>query len=530
MDSPAPHEPRAASALALAACFCAALAAPAALTLVARPPSSEIEREFRRPAPFPATPVSAATLAVWPRMFDAWYADHFGLRSTLIRWNNALALFALGDSPTSEIVVGPEQWMFTTRDRAVEVRRGADPFSERELALWADVLADRRRWCEERGVRYVFAIAPNKESIYADYWPERLDVFAPTRREQLVEYVRGRADVPLLDLTPALAQARVDFAREGDVYFRLGTHWNDRGALYAYRALLEHAAQGAPQFAPRPLSDFSFVATDFQDDSWAGRLYLEDVLTQPNVELKLEFERGVPESFWREAREKRLVSIDSTHARSDLPRAVVFHDSMGEKLRPLLAEHFSRASFRWVSDFDTDLIEREKPDIVIQLFVERALSAFSLSTSPFDTPERCQAEFEASSQVLVRGLAGLEADRSAPQRPVELAPGPDGSVTVRYGGGGVLAPQFEPPAGGWPVLRLEFDAPADGQALIEFKTERHREYARIARGIQRPIRAGRNVVFVKLRVPQLAGRLRLHPGLAAGEYVLRDLEVRAVPE
>ncbi len=530
MAAPAPHSTRAASAFALAACFCAALAAPALLTLASRPAASEIEREFRRPAPFPARPVSAQTLAVWPRMFDAWYADHFGLRSTLIRWNNALTLFALEDSPTSEIVVGPEQWMFTTRDRAVQVRRGADPFSARELELWADVLADRRRWCEERGVRYVFAIAPNKETIYPDRWPARLDIVGPTRREQLVEHVRERADVPLVDLTPALEQARADFAREGEVYFRLGTHWNDRGALYAYRALLEHAARESPQFAPRPLGDFSFAPTDFQDDSWAGRLYLEDVLTQPNVEVQLAFERGVPDSFWREAREKRLVSIDTAHARDDLPRAVVFHDSMGEKLRPLLAEHFSRASFRWVSDFDTDLIEREKPDIVIQLFVERALSAFSLSTSPLDTPERCQAEFEASTSVLARGLAELEADRSQAGRPVELVRGGDGSVTVRYGGGGVLAPHFEAPAGAWPVLRLEFDAPADGHALVEFKTERHREYARIARGVQRPIRAGRNVVFVKLRVPQLSGRLRLHPGLAAGEYVLRDLEVRAVPE
>jgi hypothetical protein len=38
------------------------------------------------------------------------------------------------------------------------------------------------------------------------------------------------------------------------------------------------------------------------------------------------------------------------------------------------------------------------------------------------------------------------------------------------------------------------------------------------------------VVYVKLRVPGLAGPLRLHPGLAAGVYRLRSLEVRAVPQ
>ncbi|NUP97593.1 MAG: hypothetical protein HUU28_15650, partial [Planctomycetaceae bacterium] len=48
---------------------------------------------------------------------------------------------------------------------------------------------------------------------------------------------------------------------------------------------------------------------------------------------------------------------------------------------------------------------------------------------------------------------------------------------------------------------------------------------------QRPLPArSANVVHVKLRVPGLAGRVRLHPGLAAGVYALRSLEVRAVPQ
>ncbi len=514
----------------LAVAFLLALAAPAVLTWTHPRPASELDREFRRPAPWPAKPISPATLEVWPRMFDAWFADHFGLRSTLIRASNALKLLALGESPTTEIVVGPEHWMFTTRDRAVDVYRGADPFTERELELWAQVLSDRRAWCEARGVRYLFAIAPNKETIYPDRWPARLDKVGPTRREQLVEFVRGRPDVPLLDLTAALERARRDFASEGDVYFQLGTHWNDRGALYAYRALLEHAASEVPGIEARRRDEFAFEPTEFQDDSWARRLYLEDVLVQPNVELRMLFERGVDEAFWRKAREEQRMSIDSEHPNADLPRAVVFHDSMGEKLRPLLAEHFSRASFRWVSDFDTALIEREKPAIVIQLFVERALSAFSLSTSPLDTPERCAEEFAASTQVLARGLDGLGPDRSDASRPVELERRADGALLVRYGGGGVLLPAFETPSGAWPVLRIELDAPADSTLLVEFKTPRHVDYARLARGVQRPVKAGSNVVFLKLRVPELFGRLRLHPGLAAGEYVLRDLEVRAVPE
>ena len=516
-----------AARIVLSALFCAALALPGLLAWIAPPDAASVEREFRRPAPKPQTPRSLESALAWPRAFDAWFSDHYGLRAQLIRWNNALRLLVLGESPTSEIVAGPGPSLFTTRDRAVDVFRGADPFSERELALWTQVLADRRAWCEARGVKYVFAIAPNKESIYPERFPARFDKIGPTRREQLLAHLSARADAQVLDLTDAVRASREEFAAQGDVYFPLGTHWNDYGAFAAYRALLGHVGELVPGVRPRSVDEFEFAPTDFQDDTWAGRLYLEDLLVQPNVELRPRFASGLDEQFHKSL---KAIALDAQHRDSSLPRAVVFHDSMGEKLRPLLAEHFSRCVFRWESDFDTALIERERPDVVIQVFVERALAAFSLSTSPLDTQERCAQEFAASSQVLLRGLQALEPDRSNSERVDRLQAHGAGGYELAYAGGGLLLPEFDVPPGTWPVLRVEFDAPAGGSALLEFKTARFAEYSRRARGVQRPTGAGANVLYFKLRVPALQGRLRLHPGLAAGVYVLRDLEVRAVSE
>ncbi len=61
--------------------------------------------------------------------------------------------------------------------------------------------------------------------------------------------------------------------------------------------------------------------------------------------------------------------------RPELPRAVVYRDSMAIPLIPLLAENFSRVVFVSSRGFDPALIEREKPDIVIEEMVERTLHA-----------------------------------------------------------------------------------------------------------------------------------------------------------
>jgi hypothetical protein len=491
--------------------------------------SSGQPREFRAPAKMPAKPEDLVQALAWPQQFDAWYRDHFGMRASLIRWHNLAKIELFEVSPTSEIVLGPDHWMYTTRDRAVDVYRGADPFTQEELDLWVQVLEDRREWCAQRGVKYLFAIATNKETVYPERFPARFDKIGPTRREQLVEVVRTRSDFPLLDLTDALLAEKARRGEREPIFFPLGTHWNDFGAVAAYRALIERVAELDPRVKPRPESDFSFAYTAFQDDSWAGRLYLEDRLVQDNDAM--EFARAIPAEWWEENGRIRALDV-TTPDRPDsgLPRAVMFHDSMGEKLRPLVAEHFRSATFKWVSaDFDAELIEREKPDVVIQLFVERALAATSLSNSPMDTQERLAREFAGSSRVLLESLDGLTPQASDAHRKVDLSRRSDGALAIAYGHGSVYLPPLDVPPGSWAVLRFDVEAPAPTVMVFEFLTRRFTDYSTLARGFTRPIAAGRGTLFVKLRVPELAGRVRFHFGGVQGEYVLHSLEARAVP-
>lgn len=499
-------------------------------TFFGRATTSSVPREFRAPAPQPQAPRSLAQALEWPAGFDAWYRDHFGLRSSLIRWHNLVKMELFGVSPTSEIVLGPEHWMYTTRDRAIDVYRGADPFTLEELELWVRVLEDRRTWCEQRGIRYLFAIAPNKETIYPEHFPARFDRIGPTRREQLRDFVARRSDFPLLDLSDALLAEKAALAPGKQLYFPLGTHWNDRGALPAYRALIERLAQLDARIVQRPASDFVLNYSAFQDDSWAGRLYVEDRLIQDNDEL--EFARAVPKEFWAEAAAKRQLDLTTPdRPDSNLPRAVVFHDSMGEKLRPLLAEHFRSVTFKWVaSDFDTALIEAQRPDIVLQVFVERALAATSLSNSPLDTQQRLAREFADSHEVLTSSTAGIEPQTGDERRKITLERRADGALELEYGLGALYLPQFAVPAGSWAVMRFDLEAPAATVLGVEFLTTRFKDYSTLARGFVRPLGAGRGELYVKLRVPGLAGRVRVHFGGVQGKYVLHALEVRAVPQ
>ena len=99
-------------------CLCAAflvfLFAPAVSAALRRGEAPVNLAENRRAAEFPPRPKSVRDWADWPRAFEAWHDDHFGLRATFLQAHNALAIFVLHTSPSSRIVVGREHWIFST--------------------------------------------------------------------------------------------------------------------------------------------------------------------------------------------------------------------------------------------------------------------------------------------------------------------------------------------------------------------------------------------------------------------------------
>lgn len=502
-----------------------------ALPLVGGGDAGVVAQELRQPAPRPERPATWAAVETYPERYEAWYGDAFGFRPWLLRWHNVLKLEALDTTPSDQLLLGRHGWLFTTRERSVEIWRGLAPFGEDELAAWQRVLEDRAAWCGSRGMAYRFAVAPNKSSIYPEELPRGLNQVGRTRLEQLAGWMEERSDVRVVDLRPALLEAKRRLAARGETaYYPLGTHWNRPGMLAGYRALLEALAPDVPGLAPRAEGDFEERPAADEGDNWGKRLYMEDRLHQRNVELVPRFERrarvvetapsGLPVEVWETG--------DPA-----LPSAVMFHDSFGNMQKALYAEHFRRIAFYYDPDLDVAFVERERPDVVVHLLVERALGPHRPALSPLDLEDEgpVRAAFEASERVLARLPADDASPALAAAGPLSAAREPDGAwrLDLAEPGGAVLLPGFDLPPGTVPVLRLELEAPADTRLGLEYQLADDREYSQRARLARRPLASGASTVWLRLFLPDLFGRLRLRPGETPGTYRLRALEVRAVP-
>ena len=308
----------------------------------------------------------------------AWFADHFGLRSALVKANAYAEYFGFHSSPSPSVIRGRDGWLYYGESDAVEDYVSRQPLTAEEVEAWRETVVRSRDWLRARGAAYVFTIAPDKHVVYPEHMPESLQpVRASRRMDQVLEAVAGSGVA--VDVRPAIAAAK----SHERVYHLTDSHWNARGALAAYQPIVTAVRAQNPAVPPAwKRSDFEEVEQEIGGLDLARMMGLNHALHEVNLTL-------VPK------RRRLAVVIDPPGAPitaefgrivteipgSQLPRAVVFRDSFTTALAPFLAEHFSRAVFLWQKDFVPEQIVQEGADVVIYEIAGRNLYDFVASPS-----------------------------------------------------------------------------------------------------------------------------------------------------
>ena len=356
----------------LVALFILAISLPLAANL-AGVDGADPGAENRELAAFPHVDGSWASIARLPANIGLWFDDHFGFRSTFIRWYGESRLFVLGVSPSAAVVKGRDGWFFYGDDQGIEDYVNSAPMTADALANWRAAVVSARDWLRARGIAYVFTIGPDKHAIYPEEMPATLvRIGDVSRTDQLFTTLQDTGLA--VDVRPRLFEART---RER-IYQKTDTHWNDRGALVAYQQIIGAVRDRVPATpAAWTRDDFEPVERSVEALDLAAMMGLKRVLREVDLPLVPKRARRArvvePAGAGPTDEEGRLVTeIDDP----SLPRAVIFRDSFVSRLVPFLSEHFSRAVYLWQNDFDATIVTRERPDVVIQEIVGRHLYNF----------------------------------------------------------------------------------------------------------------------------------------------------------
>jgi len=303
---------------------------------------------------------------------ENYFNDHFGFRRRLIRWCNHWKEQLFHDASHRDAIVGREGWLYFSGDRMIEDWTRQAAWTERDLQNWRRLLELRRDWLHQRGIKYLFIVPPDKHTVYPEYLPDwMVKSSKPSKLQQLADYMKTHSNVEFIDLTQPLINAkkiRVD-------YLKTDTHWNGFGGFVAYQTLVQALSRQVPGLQPLPAEAFDWkpgshplgdIAKILGRDSVAETTELAYVPLRPIPSLKEIYDpirlphQGVMETRPCYTRNEQASG-----------KAMVFHDSFAHSWLRFLGQHFKEVIYVWQYYWDCALIERERPNIVIDEMLER---------------------------------------------------------------------------------------------------------------------------------------------------------------
>ena len=321
----------------------------------------ETSSENRQLSEFPSPKTEEGKINVeWLSQAGDYFQEHFAFRNELVTGNALLHGRFLETSTADGVIQGKNGWLYY-KD-SLDDYLGQDLLSDRSLFNIAHMLSMTQQALEEKGVNFLFTIAPNKNSLYGDNMPyyDKLKVSDQTNRENLESWLTTEK-VAYADLYQALME------EDEVLYHARDSHWNNKGAALAADVLMdalgkEHDSYEGESYTVRrdytgDLDTMLYPLASTADDE----IYYDKETTYATVE-------EIQSNF-----DPRITTVNPVKEGS----LVMYRDSFGNALLPYMADAYANAYFSRGIPYQLMDVETHSADTVIIERAERFLPEMS---------------------------------------------------------------------------------------------------------------------------------------------------------
>ena len=304
--------------------------------------------------------------------FNDYYNDNFGFRIPLISYNNYVKVCWFDLASNSKVTFGKEDWMYYTVPKVIDNHQGKGYFTELEMSRIKTELVQRKDSLTANGVQYFVVIAPDKISVYPEYLPDDFMVSDSSELDQFIGVMKN-TDVEIIDLRKVFFKHK----HNQQLYFKSDSHWNQHAGFIAYQEIMNTIQEIYPSVISYAVTDFNIDIRDRIGGDIAELIGIKDFIYEENPFYEYGpntpcFDKLKPKEYEFNTNVWKPTYVFEAE-NTKLPRLLVFNDSYVDYIHHFFAPSFSRSAFFWMYEFRRDLIQKENPDIVIQMMVERSL-------------------------------------------------------------------------------------------------------------------------------------------------------------
>ncbi len=339
--------------------------------------------ENRRTNPFPVLQVDSSE--VLTKKLDSYILDQLPGRRNIISMNNLLQYSIFKQLINNPVIhFGEDGWMFFIGGPAKDNYENKQPLTIQELEKLKSVLVERNEWLKKRGIHFYMVFPPMAQTVYQEYvGPRMRQHYKQTKAEQLLEYLKLNSDLDVIDICTPLKNVKETGSQK--LYFKNNCHWNYFGAYVAYSTMINYIKRDFPNIGdPLTSKEIKWIETKGYNPDLLKLMEIDKFYSSreysPVIIDKIITDTIYP--FYLDLWSPAPPAIVLTNRTSN-PTMYMYGDSYSGALLPFLFCNFSRSVFIWTPLFQPAIIDKEKPDMVIQEMVDMSINALLMKNKPF---------------------------------------------------------------------------------------------------------------------------------------------------
>lgn len=351
----------------LIALFLAFLIVPPFLGKLAQSGVSIESRALKENRTLKEKPVfSLETIGSYPKEYEAYYNDNLPFKHSFVKLSSYIKYNLLHISAQDTVIIGKDDWLFYNSkahedgDTLADFR-GTNYNTPQELEDMKQALLEKQEYLDSQGIEFHVFIAPNKASIYGQYMPSYYKQAEVTKTDRLVDYLRKETDVSIIYPKNILLEQSEKY----ETYQKNDTHWNEIGGYIGFQELMKNIEK---DYLPINLESIPITSHIVSSGDLSTKINAQE-WTEDNA-YTLDYKSDIiPELLESDTNAWYKYQSNSTNNK----KLLMFRDSFTNNMIPYLTKEFSESAFNWSRYFDKELIEKEKPDVVVIEVVERAV-------------------------------------------------------------------------------------------------------------------------------------------------------------
>ncbi len=310
-----------------------------------------------------------------------YVSEHFSFRSRFVTLWSLISADVFHTSTMDNVIIGKDGWLFFAETLPDYLR--TDVFNESKLYSAVKTLDLINEFVSANGGRFLFVVAPNKNTVYPRYMPSFQKQGSKSSNYELLTSSLSDRDY-YLNVLPLFLK------RNEQLYHKKDSHWNNLGANICFSAITEKLGVKSADYES---SGYSLVK------DWRGDLDVMLFPTRNNYDEQVYFNKKYQFEYVSSFHSEDDIKI-KTYNSDGNGNLYMYRDSFTNALQPMMSSAFENAYFTRI--LPCRLCENEvcKGDCVVLELAERNIGEIIASAPVMQAPLRNKISFHEASDVV----------------------------------------------------------------------------------------------------------------------------------